>query len=409
MVEFLEERERDIISPKIYLAIDNCFASKRWTRPSEWLQIVKNLGLNYVEASADNECDPLYSTSEYIKNWIQELKEYSRKTGVKVANLYSGHGTYTTLGISHTDHSVREYLLNNWLKEMLKIANELDAGMGFFCHAFPDSVLQDTVKYQQAEDELISSLAELAISKKEGHNNYLSIEQMYSPHQFPWTVKGATKLLKKVKEVGEKDFYITIDTGHQSGQQKFVRPTAVRMKELLQIYKNGGRVNNLWLGPKTAYELFNIGVAGKSQEGALIKSIEQEMDRFPHLFANADDGNLYFWLENLACYSPIIHLQQTDGNSSAHQPFLPEFNSSGIVDGERVLNSIMKAYQRTVEIGMPEKCDKIYLTLEIFSGTSAINEDILYNLKQSVLYWRQFIPEDGLSLDELIQFNKVQL
>jgi sugar phosphate isomerase/epimerase len=403
MIEFSEKKERNISDSKIYLAVNNYFASKRWTRPSEWLKIVKDLGLNYVEASADNECDPLYSTPEYIQNWIREVKEYSCKTRVKVANLYSGHGTYTTLGISHTDYSVRKYLLDNWLKEMLKIANELDAGLGFFCHAFPDSVLQDTAKYEQAEDELISSLSELAMSKREGNNNYLGIEQMYSPHQFPWTVKGATRLLKKVKAVSQKDFYITIDTGHQTGQQKFVRPTTNRLIELLQIYKNGGRVNNLWLGSKTAYELFYTGVEGKSHEGALIKSIEQEMDRFPHLFANADDGNLYFWLENLACYSPIIHLQQTTGNSSSHLPFISDFNDKGIIAGEKVLKSILKSYEQAEATGMPARCSKIYLTLEIFSGTADINVDILFNLKESVKYWRQFIPEDGLSLCELVK------
>ena len=45
--------------PKIYLAIDNCFGSKRWTEPREWMDTIKSLGVYYVEASADTECDPL--------------------------------------------------------------------------------------------------------------------------------------------------------------------------------------------------------------------------------------------------------------------------------------------------------------------------------------------------------------
>ena len=58
-------------NPKIYLAIDNCFASKRWTDPEKWMNVIKSLGLNYVEASADNECDPLYLGSEYMKRWSE--------------------------------------------------------------------------------------------------------------------------------------------------------------------------------------------------------------------------------------------------------------------------------------------------------------------------------------------------
>ena len=61
-------------APRVYLAIDNCFGSKRWTRPREWAAIVRDLGLAYVEASADNECDPLYSTPEYMADWRAEVR-----------------------------------------------------------------------------------------------------------------------------------------------------------------------------------------------------------------------------------------------------------------------------------------------------------------------------------------------
>ena len=389
-------------SPKIYLAMDNCFASKRWTKPSEWMKIIKDLGVYNVEASADNECDPLYTSPEYIKDWIQEIKEYSDKSQVKVANLYSGHGTYATLGLAHTDKIVREHMLNNWLKKMVKMADNLEAGMGFFCHAFPDSVLQDPESYQQAEEELYKNLAELTISKSESNTGTLSVEQMYTPHQIPWTITGAEKLLKKVKEISKKDFYITIDTGHQSGQRKFIRPDNEKLKKLLRIYQNGGRVNNLWLGPKTAYDLFYQAIKGpQTNEETAIRLIESEMGKYPYLFAKNEDGDPFIWLETLACYSPIIHLQQTTGKSSSHQPFTPEYNENGIITGDKLLKSIVNSFQQKAAAGMPAKCKKIYLTLEIFSGTADINEDILYRLKESVKYWRDFIPEDGLRLDEL--------
>lgn len=32
--------------PKLYLAIDNCFASKRWTEPAEWADVIRDLGLS---------------------------------------------------------------------------------------------------------------------------------------------------------------------------------------------------------------------------------------------------------------------------------------------------------------------------------------------------------------------------
>ena len=56
--------------PKIYLAIDNCFASKRWTDPHDWARVIRDLGLTYVEASADNEIDPFYSTRDFLDSWV---------------------------------------------------------------------------------------------------------------------------------------------------------------------------------------------------------------------------------------------------------------------------------------------------------------------------------------------------
>ncbi len=108
--------------PRVYLALDNCFASKRWTRPLEWAQIARDLGIAYVEASADTECDPLDTTPEYLDDWIAEVKAAEGKTGIKVANVYSGHGTYATLGLGHTDQRVRHHLLEGWLKPMLRMA-----------------------------------------------------------------------------------------------------------------------------------------------------------------------------------------------------------------------------------------------------------------------------------------------
>src|SRR5208283_4669039 len=125
-------------SPRIHLAIDNCFASKRWTEPREWLDLCGSMGLKYVEASADTEADPLYMGSEYMEDWTAEVARCEQDSGVKVVNLYSGHGTYTTLGLAHHDRRVRDRIRDLWLRPMLAAAEKLHAGLGFFCHAFPD-------------------------------------------------------------------------------------------------------------------------------------------------------------------------------------------------------------------------------------------------------------------------------
>lgn len=390
--------------PRIYLAVDNCFASKRWTEPLEWMTLMKEMDVNFVEASADNECDPLYMGSDYIHGWIEKVKEASEKTGVKIANLYSGHGTYATLGLAHTDVAIRDRFLYDWLKAMACTAAHLCAGMGFFCHAFPDSVLQDTSYFMQMKADLYNRLSIVAEIAKDCGCKSVGVEQMYTPHQIPWSIQGALQLLQEVNQRSKGSFYITIDVGHQSAQRKFLRPSFNDIEYLIGQHRGGKIPENIWMGPRSAWELFEKALIEPiSSCEAIIKEIEVEMDKFPYLFASYEDGNPYSWLEQLGCYSPIVHLQQTSGKASSHWPFTEEFNQKGIIEGDKVLKAIKYAYDcGFYQEGLPEKCKDIYLTIEMFSATADMNHDILRKLKESVGYWRRYVPKDGLNLDSLL-------
>ncbi len=365
-------------SPRIHLAVDNCFASKRWTEPAEWMGVIRDLGRRYAEASADNECDPLYTGDSALRKWAEKCRSASALTGVEVANLYSGHGTYATLGLAHTEREIRDRFLDYWLKPMAKMAGELGAGLGFFCHAFPDSVLQDPERYRAAETDLYGRLAELAAYAAGCNCGKIGVEQMYTPHQIPWTVSGAETLLREVFRLAQHDFYLTIDVGHQCGQKKFLRPEREEWPDAR------------WLGPQSAYGLRSFEEANA------------EMERYPHLFASSEDGDPYRWLEALGAYSPIVHLQQCDGKSSPHWAFTADKNLAGVIDPPKVLRALARAYQSPFAPDLPPPCADLYLTLEIFSGTGEFNRDIIQKLKESVVYWRQWIPEDGLTLDQLI-------
>lgn len=385
--------------PKIYLGVDNCFASKRWTAPHEWMDVISSLGLYYVEASADTECDPLYMGKDYMKRWSENVLAASEKTGVKVANLYSGHGTYATLGLAHTDPEVRRRFLVEWLEPMCDTAASIGVGLGFFCHAFSDSVLQSPERYHEFLDNLYSSLAQLAKYASECGCQPIGVEQMYSPHQVPWTVDGASTLIREVvARSGNSPFYITVDVGHQSGQRKFIRPSRDTLREIIEKKLSGDTLPNLWLGPQSCFDIFeNTSIA----DASALDALETEMNKYPYMFAQYDDGDTYRWLSELGCYSPIIHLQQTNGVSSSHLPFTKECNEKGIIKGDKVLRAIEAAYIKSDECGMPEKPKEIYLTLEMFTGTADINRTALMKMRETVEYWRQFIPEDGMKLSEL--------
>jgi len=368
------------------------------------MELIHKMGLYYVEASADNECDPLYMGPEYMKDWTKQVKDAEEATGVKVVNLYSGHGTYATLGLAHPDQKIRDRFLKDWLMPMARTAGELGAGLGFFCHAFGDSVLQDPLKYRKAIEDLYNRLAELSSFAADKMQGYIGVEQMYTPHQVPWTIEGSRELIKEVYSRSKYPFYITIDLGHQSGQYKFRKPNANQLKELIREFRAKGKLKDKWLGPLSAYQEFSKTAANadKANEVQVVKNIQAIMDAYPHMFADDVDGDTYAWLEELAGYSPIIHLQQTDGRTSGHWPFTSEYNKKGIIDGERVLKAIHSAYSKDQSSEYPPKVESIYLTIEVFSSTASLNEDNKARIIETVEYWRQFVPSDGESLNTII-------
>lgn len=379
--------------PEIYLAVDNCFASKRWTDPEDWMSVIKDAGLRYVEASADNECDPLYCDRNYLHDWFDKVRCTAERYDIMIANLYSGHGTYSTLGLAHPDSRNADRMLHQWLGSMLTAASALQCGLGFYCHAFKQSVLETPRVYATILNELYHRLALLAIRARELKIPAIGVEQMYTPHQVPWTIDSARKMLIEVKKRSGADFYLTIDTGHQSGQYKFYRPGIEAIRHAIESHRQTERFDGVWLGPERAYEMVRTG--------ATPDEINSFLMDYSYLFAEKDDSNPYVWLEQLGAYSPIIHLQQTEGKRSAHLPFNQACNATGIIEGRKVLNALKKAYEQAHDPALPERCRKIYLTLEIFAGTAELPVDIIHKLNDSVSYWRNFIPEDGLQLDQL--------
>lgn len=86
------------------------------------------------------------------------------------------------------------------------------------------------------------------------------------------------------------------------------------------------------------------------------------------------------WLERFAKDSPIIHLQQTVLNSSNHSPFTDEFNSTGIIKGNEVIDILDK------QNVSPE------LVLELsFREKHEVEPTIINDLKESVDYWKKEI------------------
>lgn len=387
---------------RLFLAIDNCFASKRWCEPAEWMRVIRDLGLTCVEASADNEIDPLYSCQAFLDDWITDVRRSSENTGVRVVNCYSGHGTYSTLGLAHYDPRVRQHLRRNWVDVMLRTAGSLQAGLGMFAHAFSEKVLLDKRLYDRACTDLVEGFHELACSAQRAGASSFGIEQMYTPHQVPWTVSNTAEFLRRTNDKpAGLPVYITLDTGHQSGQDRFLPPTLQQIGDFTDAVR-AGQPTRIYLGPKECFESLRQRVLS----GLTPAQLHQEIGTFvadrPHLFSRPGDGDPYLWLEQYAAYSPIIHLQQTDGTRSAHQCFTSETSATGIIHAPKVLQAIHTSVTQPTPTGFPPPVREIYLTLEPFLGTADHPRLALEQIAESVRYWRQYLPQDGMTIEAAI-------
>jgi len=377
------------VDPSIYLVADNCFAIKRWVRPRDWLSVAADLGLSYVQASTDNEFDALYSDPQYMRDWVAEVHRASKETGVHVKSVYTGYQTYRTSGLGHPDPRVRSRIIDGWVKPTIDYCADLGAELGFHLFAYPDPVLQDRSEFLAVTDRIIDDLAGIALyAQQQGVR--VSVEQMYSPHQPPWTIEQAEYFLAEVFCRAGTACYVTIDTGHQVGQRRYLRPSDNTVRSAVAE----GAINGTWLGPESAYQ--------RAADGDADSAIA-EMDANPQFFSNDDqDANVYAWVRSVGRYSPLMHLQQTDGTGSHHAPFTTETNAQGIVHPAPLLDALTASFAASPVDGMPPDVDTVSLSFEIFSGTAENRRQILGKMRESIEYWRASIPVDGMRLSELV-------
>ncbi len=95
---------------------------------------------------------------------------------------------------------------------------------------------------------------------------------------------------------------------------------------------------------------------------------------------SGQDSNPYAWLEKFGKYSPIIHIQQTDGKADRHWPFTKEYNKQGIIRFDKVLESLEKS-------GLEE----VWIFPEFFYGTDADEEKVLADIDESIAYLKKLI------------------
>jgi len=224
----------------------------------------------------------------------------------------------------HPDRKARRIWIN-WFKDLFKIAARLGAkngGSHFGILTFAS--FKDKKVREKLIEEGVKGWQELSFYVKELGFDCLIFEPMSVPREMANTVEETLELMERVNE-------------------------------------NSGVPNE------------NSGVPMR---------VCLDVGHAPH----PDQRDPYLWIERLAQYSPIIHLQQTVMHKSCHWSFIPEYNEQGIIHPKKVLRAIEKSGATESQL--------IQLVFEI-SHREHRDTDfrIIEDLKSSVDYWRPYVKE----------------
>jgi sugar phosphate isomerase/epimerase len=85
------------------------------------------------------------------------------------------------------------------------------------------------------------------------------------------------------------------------------------------------------------------------------------------------------WFAQEWPYPPIVHLQQTDHSGDHHWPFTGKYNREGMIKAESVLTAIKQW----------STAGDIHLFLEPIHPFEENDQQVLQDLRESVLYWKE--------------------
>lgn len=305
------------------LGISTNFAIKRWSDPEDWLRIVKQeFGLDIIQFSFD-QFDPR-SHPESLAAYTYRVRNACAKYGVSI------HSTFT--GLSIYPHNLLMHPLWEGRRD----------GMDWFEKAF----------------SMTQALGADAVGGPYGGMDIPSFQSVSRREEIIRTAEEAfVYLLEQAPRFGIKTFYWE--------QTPIRREGSVDMAGTLNHL---GHINAL-RAPGSADFALCLDV------GHAISPNAADSDKDP-----------YLWLERLAPYAPIIHLQQTDGLYDRHWPFTEANNAVGIIEADRVLGSIRKS-------GVGETL----LLIEVGHAFEENDAKVLSDLKETVEYWQDALARDKKS------------
>jgi sugar phosphate isomerase/epimerase len=324
---------------RIELGLDGAFATRRWESPENVIRIVSELGFKVHEYCCD-QIDPFFmGPKEFTLGLAARAKAAAAQHGVEIFDTYTGMSTHRYHSFSHSLPEPRERM-KQWIIEIMDLTLALGSRRwGGHVDALPVEVMDDPEETQKRIARAYATWRELAVIAKEKGMAALSVEQMYVPSEVPWTLRQAEEMLIACNLDREGvPVYLTLDVGHQAGQQ--------------------------------------YGLSGP-------------------------DLDYLEWTRQFGAFAEIVHLQQTTPESSAHWPFTEEYIAKGKVEMDKMMEAIHYAHEHwessPVSAAVPAVQEQ-RLILEVIPASTKSEDILLRELAESADYLRRFVPEEGISL-----------
>ncbi len=322
----------------IKLGLNGAFATRRWERPETIVRLTREVGYDSLEFCADQIDVFFMGNADFRQEMAARVRAAAETEGVEVWDLYTGVATHRFHGFSHSDPRVRERMME-WMREAMQVAVALGGPrLGGHVDAIPVESLNDAEAYGRARARAYAYWRQLAREAADLRLEALYLEQMYVPSEIPWTLEQAEEAMVTINAESEGvPVYLTVDVGHQAGQQYGLQP------------------------PDTDY-------------------LE--------------------WVRRFGAFSQVIHLQQTTPEGSQHWPFTPRYNERGKVNMAEFMAALREAHEAAGESALAECLDPVgeqRLVLEAIPGSTKCEELLLEELRISAKYLYEFVPREGLS------------
>lgn len=197
---------------RVRLGINNCFAVKRWPRPSDWARVVRDdLGLDLVELSLDliEDIDVPTERERAADQILAALSQYR----LQADTIFTGLAAYSQNLLMHPD-PLRRRAAVEWYLAVIDMAARLGTkGTGGHVGAMSVPDWTDRVPRADRWAGLQQGLAELTRHARDAGLDYFLVENLASCRE-PSTMSELETLLTD----GDTDrvpVRLCLDLGHQ--------------------------------------------------------------------------------------------------------------------------------------------------------------------------------------------------